>query len=228
MRCEHEHDDGAYVLGALSPAERAQYERHLATCSFCREAVAEIAVLPGLLGRLDPADFADLDVAPQRSRVPELVTAARTDRRRQHRARRWRYAATAVVAACLALVAGIGLGTWRENATRGGNVQMIAMQPVPAGAQLPISADIGLRRTEYGTELTMTCAYKVSGTHTKAYTYRLVAYGPDEQKEQVGGWVAAPGERLTLTGFTRFSGADLVRVEVQRFDNTPVLAYDVQ
>ena len=57
MRCEHEHDDGAYVLGALSPAERAQYERHLATCSFCREAVAEIAVLPGLLGRLDPSDF---------------------------------------------------------------------------------------------------------------------------------------------------------------------------
>ena len=60
MRCEHEHDDGAYVLGALSPAERAAYERHLATCSFCREAVADIAVLPGLLGRLDPADFAKL------------------------------------------------------------------------------------------------------------------------------------------------------------------------
>ncbi len=39
MRCEHEHDDGAYVLGALSPAERTAYERHLATCSFCREAV---------------------------------------------------------------------------------------------------------------------------------------------------------------------------------------------
>ena len=41
MRCEHEHDDGAYVLGALSPAERAAYERHLATCSFCREAVSK-------------------------------------------------------------------------------------------------------------------------------------------------------------------------------------------
>src|SRR5262245_49866304 len=60
MSCEHEHDDGAYVLGALSPAERAAYERHLSTCSFCREAVADIAVLPGLLGRLDPADFAKL------------------------------------------------------------------------------------------------------------------------------------------------------------------------
>ena len=29
--CEHAHDDAAYVLGALSPAERLDYERHLAT-----------------------------------------------------------------------------------------------------------------------------------------------------------------------------------------------------
>ncbi|MFD0518834.1 anti-sigma factor family protein [Paractinoplanes durhamensis] len=60
MHCEHEHDDGAYVLGALSPAERAAYERHLATCSFCREAVADISALPDLLARLDAKEFAKL------------------------------------------------------------------------------------------------------------------------------------------------------------------------
>ena len=43
------------MLGALAPAERADYERHLAGCAACRESVAELAVLPGLLGRLDPA-----------------------------------------------------------------------------------------------------------------------------------------------------------------------------
>ncbi|HEX8628578.1 MAG TPA: zf-HC2 domain-containing protein [Catenuloplanes sp.] len=227
MRCEHEHDDGAYVLGALAPAERAEYERHLSTCSFCREAVAEIAVLPGLLGRLDPADFADLDVPPARPRVPDLVDAARVDRRRQGRSQRWRYAGTALVAACLALVIGVGLaGRWDGDAR--GAVQMVAMQPVTAGAVLPISAEIGLRRTSYGTELTMRCAYTASATHTRAYIYRLVAYGPDEQKEQVNSWVAAPGEELTLAGTTRFSGIDLVRVEVQRFDGTPVLVLDVR
>jgi hypothetical protein len=102
------------------------------------------------------------------------------------------------------------------------------MQPVTAGAVLPISAEIGLRRTSYGTELTMRCAYTASATHTRAYIYRLVAYGPDEQKEQVNSWVAAPGEELTLAGTTRFSGIDLVRVEVQRFDGTPVLVLDVR
>src|SRR5215831_16090276 len=55
MTCEHMLDDGAYVLGALSPAERADFERHLSTCASCREAVANLAVLPGLLGRLDQA-----------------------------------------------------------------------------------------------------------------------------------------------------------------------------
>ncbi len=53
MRCEDGHDDAAYVLGALSPGERQVYEKHLATCSFCREAVADLARVPDLLDRLD-------------------------------------------------------------------------------------------------------------------------------------------------------------------------------
>src|SRR3712207_6777380 len=113
MRCEHEHDDGAYVLGALSPAERTAYERHLATCSFCREAVADIAALPGLLGRLDTVDLErllDPDLGrpepPQRDWMPDLVTAAQTTRRRERRRSRWRTAGVALLAACLALVVG--------------------------------------------------------------------------------------------------------------------------
>src|ERR1700738_1996068 len=50
MTCEFTFDDGAYVLGALSPAERAAFERHLPGCASCRESVADLAVLPGLLG----------------------------------------------------------------------------------------------------------------------------------------------------------------------------------
>ena len=52
MRCEDGHDDAAYVLGALSPNERAAYESHLASCSFCREAVADLALVPDMLDRL--------------------------------------------------------------------------------------------------------------------------------------------------------------------------------
>ncbi len=55
MTCEFAVDDGAYVLGALAPAERAAFERHLGGCAPCRESVASLAVLPGLLRRLDSA-----------------------------------------------------------------------------------------------------------------------------------------------------------------------------
>ena len=53
MSCSFAHDDGAYVLGALSPAERLDFERHLATCDECGRSVRALAGLPGLLDRVD-------------------------------------------------------------------------------------------------------------------------------------------------------------------------------
>jgi anti-sigma factor RsiW len=55
MKCAQTFEIGVYVLGALAPAERDAFERHLGECASCREEVAELAVLPGLLGRLDLA-----------------------------------------------------------------------------------------------------------------------------------------------------------------------------
>jgi hypothetical protein len=58
MRCMHSIEAGAYVLGALAPADRSGYQRHLAGCDVCREEVADLAGLPGLLSRLDEATAA--------------------------------------------------------------------------------------------------------------------------------------------------------------------------
>jgi hypothetical protein len=234
MRCDHEHDDGAYVIGALSPAERAAYERHLSTCSFCREAVADIAVLPGLLGRLDPDDFArllepDLPIpAKQRNRMPDLVTAAQVDRRRQRRSGRWRATGTALAAACLALVIGAGGALiWRDNAGKSGTSTpgpMVAMHAV--AGPVPVSAEVNLVNTAWGTQITMKCSYANTGS-SKQYTFKLVARGPDDSSEQLGSWVAIPGRDVQLTATTRYSGSELSRLELVRYDNTAVLAYDV-
>jgi anti-sigma factor RsiW len=97
MRCEHAREAGAYVLGSLAPAERTMYERHLAVCPACREAVGEIAVLPGLLGRLDAAAATQIvggedgPDAPE-SRLPRLIDAAAQSRRRDAKVRRLRTA----------------------------------------------------------------------------------------------------------------------------------------
>ncbi|MFK3981547.1 anti-sigma factor family protein [Micromonospora sp. NPDC050397] len=230
-RCEFAFDDGAYVLGALSPAERAAYERHLAGCPACREAVSEIAALPGLLGRLDADGLARITghSPTVESRLPSLLTAAGSARSREQRRTRLRYASVALAAACLAVVVGIGAAWLGAPGTLPGTdlrVRMVAMQPV-AGA-VPVSAEIGLNGTQWGTKVTMHCSYGARTGYHKAYTFRLMAYGPDGASEQVGSWLAAPGDEVTFTGATRFSGADLVRLEVLRVDGTPLLGYDVR
>ena len=53
MSCPFAHDDAAYVLGALSPVERLDFERHLGGCDDCTRAVRELAGLPGLLRRVE-------------------------------------------------------------------------------------------------------------------------------------------------------------------------------
>ncbi|MEE6261230.1 anti-sigma factor family protein [Plantactinospora sonchi] len=226
MRCEHAHDDGAYVLGALSPAERAAYERHLATCATCREAVAEIAVLPGLLGRLDPANLDRIAVPPSgEERLTELLDAAREQRRRERR--NARAVGVALAATAMAVVVALGLA-WpfdRGDSGTGVEVRMVAMEPVRGG--VPVTAEIGFDGTRWGTVVTMRCQYAETADYTKAYTFRLVAHGPNGETEQVGSWLAAPGDDATFTGVTRFTRSELVRLELLRYDNTPLLAYDV-
>lgn len=223
--CEFAYDDGAYVLGALAPAERAAYERHLAGCAACRDAVAEIAVLPGLLGRLEPDDLDRLVPPPEHSRVPALLAAAGRSRRAERVRTRWRYAVTALTAAVFTLVVGLGVVALRPT-DPADEVRMVAMRPV-AGAP-PVRAEIGLTGTGWGTEIRMRCGYDPRPDYVKAYTFRLVAYGPDGASEQVGSWVAAPGDEVSFTGATRFTDAELVRLELLRADGSPVLGYDVR
>ncbi|MEV1328309.1 zf-HC2 domain-containing protein [Micromonospora costi] len=226
-RCEFAHDDGAYVLGALAPAERAAYERHLAGCAECREAVAEIAVLPGLLGRLDPAGLEQFLVPTSGPSLPTLIDEARDRRRRERAANRRRYALTTLAAAGLAVLAGFGIAVLLpgKGVPPAEPVRMVTMQPV-AGT-VPVHAEIGLTGTDWGTEVTMHCGYEPRSGYRKAYTFRLVAHGPDGATEQIGSWLAAPGDDVRFSGATRFTDAELVRLELLRSDGTPVLTYEV-
>jgi hypothetical protein len=112
---EIRHSLGVYVLGAIDPADRAQVDEHLATCTDCREELASLAGLPALLRRVPTAEAERLAVADQADpagpateetsadeMLPSLV--ARTAQAR--RVRRWRELAAAAAVAVLALGAG--------------------------------------------------------------------------------------------------------------------------
>ena len=53
MSCQYAHEDGSYVLGALSRPERKDFEGHLTRCNECAQSVRDLAAMPRLLARLD-------------------------------------------------------------------------------------------------------------------------------------------------------------------------------
>jgi Putative zinc-finger len=229
MRCDYAYDSGAYVLGALSPGERAGYERHLAECPVCREAVGEVAVLPGLLGRLDPAGLEQIASAPpSESRMPQLLAAVSDVRRKERVTRRWRATGSFLAAACLALFVGFGAGILRDSGAAVDpvpRVELASMQSL--AADVAVTAEIGLTTTKSGTEVTMHCKYKTELGGGKTYTYRLYAYDSEGEKEQIGSWAVMPGADITFTGMTNLSADHLDKIVLTRKDGTPLLEYRV-
>jgi anti-sigma factor RsiW len=116
----------AYALDALDPAERAEYEEHLATCERCRDELAQLSVVAAELA------FAAEPVAPPAALRARILDAARAERPNVVPLRpRWLYpvAAVAAVAACAA----IGLAVWNvslHNQLSSVNHQALTSVPV--------------------------------------------------------------------------------------------------
>ncbi|HTT51591.1 MAG TPA: zf-HC2 domain-containing protein [Streptosporangiaceae bacterium] len=95
---------GAYLLGALSPPERAAADAHLAWCTGCRAELVSLAGLPGLLGSIPAADVARLTWAGTGLDAPDEPTPemplqpllTRATRLRRHLMRRRLAVAAAV------------------------------------------------------------------------------------------------------------------------------------
>ncbi|WP_206790419.1 zf-HC2 domain-containing protein [Amycolatopsis sp. MtRt-6] len=104
MRDPYGEWDAAYVLGALSPGERREYEQHLVCCGTCAAAVASFAGMPGILSVVPRETTVELlgPVVPRGSLLPGLVRAVRASRRRG----RARVAAALAGAALAGAVAG--------------------------------------------------------------------------------------------------------------------------
>lgn len=233
MHCEHEHDDGAYVLGALSPAERVAYERHLATCSFCREAVRDISALPDLLSRLNAQELANL-VGPGPSTTRPATRSAdrsagnrptvRRPRGKERKTIRVRLLSTAAAALFVALV-GVGVVLWTRDGAPAATPPGPAVAMIAVDGVSPVSATVRLTSTTGGTKVEMVCSY--SADASRPYTFRLMAYGPDTQQEQIGSWQASPGAEFPMQAMTHFTRGSLSRLELVQYDGKALLVYDV-
>ena len=71
-RCQHADTVAAYLLGALTEPERAQFETHLATCASCRDDVATLGYVVDALPAAAPPARPPVEL---RARLMETVRA---------------------------------------------------------------------------------------------------------------------------------------------------------
>jgi anti-sigma factor RsiW len=118
-RCRHADAVAAYLLGALSDAERRELDAHLATCAHCRQDVASLRVVADVLplavpSVAPPAGLRDRLMDTVRAEA-EVLSAAGAAADRPAPARRRRFAWTfgrpfALAGAALTMLLGVALG----------------------------------------------------------------------------------------------------------------------
>ena len=229
MTCPFAYHDGAYVIGALSPAERQQFEQHLAGCAECAQSVRELAGLPGLLSRVDPQV---LELPLSEDPVPDTLLPALVHQvRRTQRRRTWvtvgAAAAAALVVTAGSLVAGGALDGDRTPTTTSPSATLAlpaARSMVPVRGA-PVHASLAFESVPWGTRLDLTCTYTPSedAWTPHAATYGLFVHTRDGRTEQVATWRSLPGKTMQLAAATAVSRKHIASVEVRTADGTKVL-----
>ncbi|GAA3105908.1 hypothetical protein GCM10010464_81250 [Pseudonocardia yunnanensis] len=201
-------DLGAYLVGSLDPAERAEVEGHLVTCTDCRSEMAELAPLPGVLGRIDATEARDRLLTPSRDLLSRALAAVdEHERTERHRLLRWKMAAAA--AAVVAVLAG-ALPQLITNSADG--TPMAVMTGVTA-------AGMGsMHQRAWGTavHLELTGLPPASG-------YRAYATARDGRTEVAANWGASPDGRATVVGTTAIPRNELASIDIRTVDGRPLL-----
>jgi anti-sigma factor RsiW len=203
------YDDGAYVLGALSPDDRAAFEAHLVTCADCQSRVAESRAAAGLLAGLTPADVADPVPMPD-TLLPGLLRLAGRERTRH----RFLTGSLATVAA--ACITALVVVLWPGSSTPSPPGQALA--PVRPS---PVTATATLVSKAWGTEIELHCQYS---DHVERWEpYRLVVVDTAGGRHDAGSWTLGAGHEVDFTAGTALPEANISRVEITLENGSPIL-----
>jgi Putative zinc-finger len=215
--------DSAYVLGALSPAERREYEEHLESCDLCRRSVAELTPIPGLLARLAPeraAAVLDEPAVAAQALRPELLEAVRREgRRRRIRRTRLRLAMAAAAVVVVLTAVLVPLAFLRPAA----DAQTVAFEAV---TDVPVSATATLTSVGWGTRIELDCRYGDVGTSDApddGWPYALYVVDRDGNRSEVSSWRANPGKTARLAAATAVEIEDIASLEVRALGSGDVL-----
>jgi hypothetical protein len=207
---------GVLVLGAIEPEERPALETHLAECASCSGELAQLAVLPGLLQRLDPDPH--VTSAGEPPGLGARLRSAGSDlaAQRRRRARRTGIGAVAGVAAAAAAVAVLGVGRSPQVSPPHGSGTTVVATSRPGN---PVGARFVLHPRPDGTLVSVSLHGVVPRQRCS-----LVAVGLSGRREVAAGWVASYSGSATVEGTTSLFLGDIARLEVVRPDGTALAA----
>jgi hypothetical protein len=177
-------DLGAYVLGALDPAERRRVDEHVRGCPSCAAELAELRSLPRLLDMVGPDDLRAAPVTPSAELFERMAAAAIADRKAQHRGRRRLLAAAAVLAV---LGAGAGVTSW----------VMASDESSRSVAEGRVHITVTATAEGSGTSLDVT----VAGLPAQERC-RLVVVDRDGERHQAGEWTVTYGGKAWFKGWS--------------------------
>ena len=201
----------AYVLGALPASERPAFEEHLTECLDCRQAVADLAGIPGLLARVSPDDLADSVPVPD-TLVPSLLREVRRSGRR----RRIVVASLSAAAVVLA-VAGTAFVVGQSDDDPDAGPSMTAMTAV---VDSPVTASAALVAHPWGTEIDMECRYSDDTEWSRPYD--LVAIDDEGESYNLATWIVGPGRTASVSGSVPVQPDHIDRLEI-RLTSGPAL-----
>jgi hypothetical protein len=232
--------DAAYVLGALSPAERREFEEHLASCKSCQAAVSELAALPGLLAQLPPDDAAMLSLAdetvagsaetpalsgvqtdaieegPPPSLLPKMIKKVRTRRRRMVAA------VAGIAAAVLLVIGGLAIGAGLLP-LRPDSPQRVAFSPVEPSAMIAVADIIP---GQDGTEVKVECQYGEVNEPTPGAgyeTYSIFVVDRSGNASEIKEWPATPNKLMRPSGTTPLRINEIADLEIRETDTDEVV-----
>lgn len=216
--------DAAYVLGSLTVQQRHEYEDHLASCADCRQAVSELAAMPGLLSQLPATEAIALSDHPTSDgEIPDSIRNLTPPQRFGIRAR-----LLMVAAVVLALILG-GIGGYfvrgaaavQPPAPNSSSIR-VAFKPNQPSGMLAVA---DLVPAGSGTTIKVDCIYAAHGGHEWRTRYALQTVDNRGNLQRGQTWSAGPGDRVMTSDWSTLPLNKIRALQIVWADSGTVAMY---
>jgi hypothetical protein len=213
---------GAYLLGALEPAEADEVAAHLSDCESCRAEYGELADMVPLMAMVSEREAVQGPVRPEPAvlgrvlaRSRSRVTGSGPGRGARPRRARFALAAACVVLAGTGSAVGMRMSTHATSTTAWSSSVVVT----PYGhTSADISAMADVTPASWGSKIDL----QMDGL-PKGYKCSMIVVGTDGSRDSGGTWNVWAGGSITIPTTSSIPPEHIAAIEVDLPDGTVLL-----